>query len=274
MLKTNIKLVIAGSVVEVYLYERPVSYGVRLGVEERDKKPRILREDDDALRRSALHSKKQVRRWIDANAWQWLDQFGKPCFPKFATFTFKENITDLPSANYFFGKFMKRFNYSLGFKESILKYIVVHEPQKRGAIHYHCLFFNLPFIDDLPEKLSETWQYGFVRVKAVDRVKNLAAYITKYMTKDMQNFSWKGKRRYFVSKGLLKPFDVHAETTAHNILRALVKLPVIARGNWESEFAGKIEYMKIDLGRGNTIDDVPIDKDTKAILNAIKLSQQ
>ena len=269
-MKTAIKIVIAGSFVEVYFYERPVSYGALPEDKTDGIKEHKARTDDEALKRSAINSKKQVRLWIDANVWQWPDQFGKPCYPKFATFTFKKNITSLPAANYFFSKFIKRLNYTLGHKKSWIKYIVVREFQERGAVHYHALFFNLPFIDDLPLIIAATWQYGFVQVKAVDRVRNLAAYITKYMTKDMINPLWKGKRRYFVSKGLLKPLVIRSSSIAYSLLKTLRKYPSIAQANWTSEFAGKIDYLKIDLGRGNTINNIPLDESTKTILNALK----
>lgn len=71
---------------------------------------------------------------------------------KFVTLTFSENVESIDYANDEFRKFIQRLNYRLySTKKASLKYLATWEKQKRGSIHYHVIFFNLPFI-----KNSET----------------------------------------------------------------------------------------------------------------------
>lgn len=121
--------------------------------------------------------------------------------------------------------------------------------------------------------MEASWQHGFVQVKAVDRVKNLSLYLTKYMTKGMLDTTWKCKRRYFVSRGLLRPMDIREEGIGRSIIRTL-NGPAIEHRIWHSDYAGAIEYMKFDLGKGRSVFDLPLDSETKAVLDAYKQSLQ
>ena len=76
---------------------------------------------------------------------------------KFMTLAFKENIQDIDFSNNEFTNFIRRLNYKLyGVKKAMLKYIAVWEKQKRGAIHYHIIFFDFPFsyLKSVPSVLS------------------------------------------------------------------------------------------------------------------------
>ncbi|WP_452176556.1 rolling circle replication-associated protein, partial [Kordiimonas lipolytica] len=66
-------------------------------------------------------------------------------------------MKDVKESNYNFKKFIQRLNYKMDLK---LKYSCVVEFQKRGAVHYHLLAYNLPFIEN--SKLAEIWGHGFV----------------------------------------------------------------------------------------------------------------
>lgn len=91
------------------------------------------------------------------------DEGGKVFIPIFIILTFAENITNTETANYEFTKFIQRFNYEIIHKKSYLQYSVVIEFQKRGAIHYHVVFYNLPFVKDLKSKLLKLWGNGFTK---------------------------------------------------------------------------------------------------------------
>ncbi|MDN5303589.1 MAG: hypothetical protein PWP46_468 [Fusobacteriaceae bacterium] len=130
---------------------------------------------------------------------------------KFLTLTFRDNITDVKQSNKEFTNFIKRFNYYLKIKKSYnekLKYISVLETQKRGAIHYHILLFDCPFVSF--EELMNIWGLGSVYIECLlrnnkivkinssnndfefnnQRIDNVGAYITKtvdYITKSFNN---------------------------------------------------------------------------------------
>lgn len=121
---------------------------------------------------------------------------------KFVTLTFAENMTDLKKGNNLFKCFVKRLKYWAEKKGVNLKYLAVIEFQKRGAIHYHMLC-NLPFIKKA--ELTEIWGNGFVKINAIDKVDNLGAYITKYMTKEKADDRLKTEKGYLCSRNLKRP---------------------------------------------------------------------
>lgn len=122
---------------------------------------------------------------------------------KFVTFTFADNIQDLKTANYEWKKFKQRLN---DYFDKDIKYLVVIEFQERGAIHYHVVFFNIPFVRQ--DVLSRLWGNGYVWINKIDNVDNVGAYVCKYLTKDTMDHRLRGKKCYFCSRGLYKPIEI------------------------------------------------------------------
>ncbi|MEG2720326.1 MAG: hypothetical protein RR914_03275, partial [Oscillospiraceae bacterium] len=94
------------------------------------------------------------------------------------TLTYAENMTDTKQLYEDFKKFTMRMRYN----KYDFEYIVAMEPQGRGAWHAHLIMIfkeKAPFI--LNEKLSEIWGHGFVKVKKLDDVDNVGAYLTAYL---------------------------------------------------------------------------------------------
>ena len=171
-------------------------------------------------------SAKKIMSLVKHNVGQYKRSDGKKYPPIFLTLTFAENVTDWDYANNEYMKFIKRLNYKVyGKKCAKLAYIGVPELQERGAIHYHILFFNLPYIDK--SEIMALWGLGCTRIEKEDNKGNkfselegesLAKYITKYMTKQFYSkdkkgeykfyydkATWEGKKIYFSSKNLFKP---------------------------------------------------------------------
>ena len=118
---------------------------------------------------------------------------------KFLTLTFKENIKDIDVSNTEFTNFIRRLNYNLyGTKKSVLKYIAVWEKQKRGAIHYHIILFDIPFIKT--KKIEEIWGNGFIKINKidVDSKENRGRYLSKYFSKDVDEKDY--KKRAFLNR--------------------------------------------------------------------------
>ena len=57
--------------------------------------------------------------------------------------------------------------------------------QERGAIHYHIILFDFPFISI--NRLTTIWGHGFVKINKidVDSIENRGRYISKYFEKDL-----------------------------------------------------------------------------------------
>lgn len=203
------KIIIAGDIVEVISYERPI-----LKTQDRarvpDKKSRGQPDEQQKIKSRAIttqRARSKLRRTISANVYRWYDQAGEPIKPKFLTLTFKENIKDFNQANYEFTKFIQRLNENVYGRKSNanLKYLVVPEFQKRGAIHYHVIFFNLPYI--AAAKLKGIWKQGFIKINAIDEVDNVGAYISKYMGKDNDDERLQAKKCFWGSRGLLEAIE-------------------------------------------------------------------
>lgn len=102
---------------------------------------------------------------------------------KWITLTYKENMTDTQRLYKDFEKFYKRFVYYLA-KNNIAKpeYIVMMEPQQRGAWHAHCLFLFEEIVPYIPNSdIQDIWSYGFTKTKKLDDVDNVGAYLTAYL---------------------------------------------------------------------------------------------
>lgn len=103
---------------------------------------------------------------------------------RWCTLTYKENMTDPKRLYTDFQQFNQRFQYyckSKGYSKP--EYIVMMEPQGRGAWHAHLLYIwqdqKAPYIPN--EEFREIWGHGFVKIKKLDNVDNVGAYLTAYL---------------------------------------------------------------------------------------------
>lgn len=107
--------------------------------------------DNDKLKNREIvlyRARNEVRRLINANVNRYSDEMNNLLKPVFLTLTFAENIKDLTAANREFRKFMKRLGHFVAKDQAHVQYVAVPEFQKRGAVHYHLVIFNLPSIKD------------------------------------------------------------------------------------------------------------------------------
>src|SRR5690625_44733 len=252
------KIVKSGNVTEVYSYENgvkvgeqmPAGHNVKKDNGEMTKEERQTR-DKLNLERSLSRTIRNLRRSINANIGAWGNYF-----PKFMTLTFKQNIKDHATANGEFKRFIQRLNYHVtGEKRTVLKYTCVVERQKRGAIHYHVIFYNLPYIAF--NELLGVWQHGNeqrgLRINAIKEIDNVGSYVTKYISKEIQVLRdgkggerEKEKKIYFQSRGLVKPIEKETdEKEIKLLLENLSEKDKIFESEFENEYVGKIKYKQI-----------------------------
>lgn len=210
-MRYNAKIIRAGNVIELYEYEKEIRTGKdsdmdkpvgrkgkrKEGLEWIDEYAKATREKNrvDALQRA----RKNLRRLINAN----VDAWGEKA--KFFTLTFRENVQDIKYANSEFKKFRQRLSRHIWNEPNGLRYVAVIEFQERGAIHYHMVTFNMPYVPHAD--LERIWGHGFVKINAIDDVDKVGAYVTKYMTKDNDDDRLRGEKCYFSSRGLIKPAE-------------------------------------------------------------------
>jgi hypothetical protein len=244
-MKYKVKIITSGDIIELYTYEHEVRTGKDAERDENNgrrgnKGGKELFQESETKNRSDVLQKarKRLRREINANINAWEEK------SKFITLTYADNVTNLKESNYNFNKFVKRLNYQLAMK---LKYSVVVEFQKRGAIHYHLIAYNLPYIKN--KDLAALWGHGFIKVNEIDKVDNVGAYVTKYMTKDNDDPRLKGEKCHFSSRGLLKPKEeVLDEKQKESLIEALQGYEVFAT-NFVSDHLGQIQYKQYNMKR-------------------------
>ena len=270
---TDKRIVISGSKIEVYKYDGakhaydfslPKRYKPEVIIPDNEtEQEKAFRLNSEALRkvdsrrRSMLRAKSYLVRLVESNIWRFTKDDGKPYIPIFLTLTFADDIKDIPTANYIFSKFIKRLNYEvIGEKKGFLKYVGVTEFQdkNRGVIHFHLVFFNLKFI--WADTMAGIWGEGYIKIKKLGRVKNIASYITKYMSKNFEDTRMDGKKRYFSSNGLFKPLTFLDQTWVNQIYGVLPKKHIVSEREYDSRYEGVVKKQDYRLPRTTDIEDI------------------
>lgn len=190
------KVVISGEYVEVYTYSSAIKVG-------QERPYDIVRRDGTELDRPAgkrednlYRARQTVRRLIWAN---WVPH------TKFLTLTYRDTVLDVKKVRRDITTFVQRMVR----KGYDMQYLYVLERQKErgekegneGCWHVHMVLFisdKIPF-----ETLNACWSHGFVDIHSVRDIKNMGAYISKYITKDTA--AELGNRSFSCSLGLKRP---------------------------------------------------------------------
>ena len=96
------------------------------------------------------------------------------------TLTYKENMTDTKQLHLDFKRFWQKYKRKYGLESD---YLSIIEPQGRGAWHCHLLVKHLDkeklFIP--ANELAKLWGHGFIKIKALEGVDNIGAYLSAYL---------------------------------------------------------------------------------------------
>lgn len=190
--KINRSLVIAGSYAEQIIYKTPkyTHYG----------QPPPPRTNNDKTENSLSRTRVRLFRLVSAN----IDHCDG-LLPTFCTLTYHRNETNRKVAANDLRLYHLRLAYQTGKR---LRYIAIPEFQKRGAIHYHIIYFNLPFIP-VEHLARNIWGHGQVDIHLLSKIKNTSAYVAKYITKETLDKRHKGHRILITSRGLRQPIVVY-----------------------------------------------------------------
>lgn len=189
--------------------------------------------------KSILRAVKKCKDLINANFFAEKNEL-------FITLTYKENMRN-PKKMY---NDLKNFirNIKKYFKNQELLYILVVEPQGRGAWHAHILMKNLSWTDKknqwyIPKtKIEELWaRKGFVKVEKIETIDDLGTYLSSYLTNlekgkknSRLNLYPNGINIYRYSRNCKKPTVIKNET----FLNALNYL----KNHWDIEALPKPIY--------------------------------
>jgi len=232
--RSKFRSVLSGSMLETFEYQEPYLYNFPPSSRTREGS-RLVKDKrrDDNVRTMQT----RIRRLVETNVHAWGE------LPKFLTLTFKKNVKTIESANIKFRKFNRKMQYITNRK---LKYLSVIEFQKRGAIHYHTIYFNLPYKKNIFEILEKAWGVGYTNLKKIDKVKNTGAYVCKYLQKENMDRRLVGKKAYMTSRGLLKPIEwKHQETFDKNIDNG--KIDKVFEKVFDTSKYGKVIYKQFKI---------------------------
>lgn len=204
------RVVVCGDVVEVYYYSSPIKVGqireFEIVRKKDDEKDGVEKRMDNVYR-----ARQNVRRLIWANMGKWT---------KFLTLTYAQAEFDIKKVK----RDITTFCQSMKRKGYPMKYLYVLEHQKErgkkegneGSLHVHMVLFIDKFIPY--EIINKCWKHGQTDIHVIDDVKNLGAYVCKYLTKEtvaeygMRSYSCslglsRGQEEQFFAEGLSTTYD-------------------------------------------------------------------
>ncbi|MEE1321081.1 MAG: hypothetical protein UHM85_06050 [Acutalibacteraceae bacterium] len=209
------KAFVAGTRVEHYKYLSPIRCGYSRGY--RIERRQVLQDKRSA---NLLRAQRTVRQIIWANIGN---------YTKFLTLTYRDTVLDFETFKYNFAAFKKSMSRK-GYK---LQYLYVLERQKErgekegneGCLHCHLVVFNDEYIPY--QTIREAWHYGNIDIhvlkgvryqdnhKSHEKINDLAAYVSKYITKD--TVALPGNRCFSCSVGLNRPDTYRDECYMWNV---------------------------------------------------------
>ncbi|HRJ90765.1 MAG TPA: hypothetical protein PLU21_00985 [Candidatus Saccharibacteria bacterium] len=182
--------------IEIYIYHRPYTLKNRQTHEKKSSNT-----NDDSIHNSLNRSKRTIYDIIFCNE-----------FDYWCTFTFdkkKHNRYDINRCK----TVMSMWLHNQHKHSPKLKYVIVPELHKDGAIHFHALISNFNgTLKKAPLKTNDGrqvysatgYQSGFTRIEPIyENGEKLANYMTKYITKDMPLFN--NRKRFWTSQNLTRP---------------------------------------------------------------------
>ncbi len=256
--RTKIKALLSGRCATISFFEKDIFYGLESDKRKKTHKetqPKTQAEKADTRKRSSKRAKKVIFNLISTNAWFWYKENNIPYLPVFLTLTHKENMVDIKHSNTLHTRFIKNLNYYIFHTKKVkIRYLSVIEFQKRGAIHYHIIFFNLPYISK--KELEDIWGQGFVHIRKVNENKNVARYLVKYLGKGNDDNRLQNKKRYSCSGRLLKPVAVNNQDDAFALYKKIPKEYIVDKSIFKHEYLGTMTTFSYDFGKGNTVNDI------------------
>jgi len=248
------RIIRSGNIIEIYKYERPIS------------PPTFRKNRIQAARNGNIRTPKKRR---SDNCYRLRKNFRRICdanltgdeIPSFLTLTMHQ-IVSLSRAVVYFSGFVRRLRKRIG---NDFRYIAVPEFQKRGAVHFHVLIWGLPdgYVDEISPANTQTitidclkeansrvlqniWGYGYVDCFRTDGSPKLSGYMSKYMSKHMQDLRLATEKAYYCSRNIMRPMS-YGSNTVGMWLEELVPVDnsMLATRTYDVQYAGRCHYQKL-----------------------------
>jgi hypothetical protein len=215
--------------IRIYIYKTP--YALPESGNTRKIKRKKDGIDDDSIHRSIRRTKSTIADLVLCNDFQY-----------FCTFTFDPKKHDRYDANHC--KFiMSMWLHRQRNHSPNLRYLIVPEFHKDGALHFHALLanFNGSLKDSGRRQNGRTvynmtgYRAGFTTAVPIDHNKAAVSnYIKKYITKDMPLIH--GRKRYWISQNLVRPV---------NAFSRIKNLPLFTKKTYETDYYDVYETLKV-----------------------------
>ena len=192
---------------------------------------------------NARHASMAFRRLVSSN-------LSRAQPPLLLTLTYAENITDLHVGYEDYRSFVQALRYKYG---KTFKYICVPEFQKRGAVHFHALFWGLPAEVFSQERKTRTlaliWGKGFLFIKETDGDGKLSSYLAKYMSKAFTDRRLKNQKAYISSRNVTRPTIGKGFSPVYPVLENYVgdNNPPIHDKSYHTKYLGMCRYRLFKL---------------------------
>jgi len=259
------KVVRAGDYLEIWKYEKRLPIRRNNPRGERKRRNRLAPRRPDNIRRLA----KNFRRLVGAN-------LVTGDAPALITLTMLQ-ILPLETSRGIFSEFLIRARHRFG---KGLRIIAVSEFQKRGAVHFHCLIWGLPydlacsgkwvkagryrgkkryrFRHDCEEgalcerttrSIQRLWQAGYCDAVKTDGSPKLAGYLAKYMQKALFDSRLRGEKSYSATRNVLRPMCVGSEAMDSELEEMLgVDNSPCNVHSFATQWLGRCNYQRFNLG--------------------------
>lgn len=244
------KIIVAGNSFEIYEYDKNISpfAGIRKQRPKGEVGERLLASRGEDV----LSSERLGKRHDNANR-------SRLAFARFVrsnlvgtdrpalfTLTYKENMCDLKQGYRDFTSFVQALRYRFG---QGFRYICVPEFQKRGAVHFHALFWGLPeelvFRQERKTRFfAKLWGLGFVYIKPTDGNERLSYYLAKYMTKAYLDPRLRNCKAYVGSRNCFRPSVMSDVSPVWPILEdyGVMKLDPLREKLYMTQWLGRGRY--------------------------------
>lgn len=233
------------------MYTKIIDSGQYLEVYNYEKEPLPKRKSRKTRKTSPFTGTLRVRRWDNSNKTR--QAFRRLVYtnvvgdyaPALLTLTFMQ-ITSLRQAYQEFKLFFRRAR-KFGLIE---KYIAVPEFQKRGAVHFHILVWgnivNHVKTERSTRLIQNLWWFGYVDIIQTDGSFKLAGYLSKYMSKAMQNERLGGERAFSTSRNVLRPMSfktpLQVDYVSQEFALDTVENPPLQTHTFSTEWLGQCTY--------------------------------
>ncbi len=153
-------------------------------------------------------------------------------------------------------------------------YVWVKELQRRGVVHYHMIILTPEKIRDFYSRVNESWGYGFVFVKGVEKTKirNTILYIMKYIKKDLNEKAVNDKMKRKIGRGGILRF--RTETFLGRVVK-FSEFEYVGSGSTKGmkvkmyRFANMVMFVSSGIN-GVSIDVVDWDSEIEKIIDRFK----